>query len=84
MIIDELEREKIELNSRLSLRMQDTLDHSRETGNFPRRRMFLRGFLFLRKKTFLKQRVRYGEVGVWARVTISTRSQSRSFPHISR
>ena len=34
MIIDDLEREKIELNSRLSLRMQDTLDHSRETGDF--------------------------------------------------
>ena len=34
MIIDDLERKKIELNSRLSLRMQDTLDHSRETGDF--------------------------------------------------
>ena len=45
---------------------------------------FCVGFRCLRKETFLKQRVRYGEVGVWARVTISTRSQSRSFPHISR
>ena len=51
--------------------------------NFPSRCRFLRRFCCLGKKTFLKQRVRYSEVGVCARVTISTRSQSRSFPHIS-
>lgn len=32
MIIDDLEREKIDLNTRLNLKMRDTLDHSRETG----------------------------------------------------